>query len=328
LYGTAVVGTVYGLGELAGIEHDFGDLTLRFEEGLGVNPATTFVATTLVSHAHLTALYKGALRLGLHSMTAWTADERMWPRDPDGRMNVLGADMRFEGNGYGDLFIGGSYVKLDHVEHMASAIQVVHVAGGQAMLDNFLGPDTSPETGNDHGTGSLRNLLVQYDFSFGALRRHPQPFYGDGPDLRISVFGMYTRVGSFDDRWNNVQRFKFGTEVFYAPFPWFAVATRFDHVIPNLNTDPNVTDPASPFRVKIKGQDFSVLAPRIVFRTGYTAHETVSLQYTHYFYGTMPNGNVGIPQFPKSDVVMINNIDALHRPWDSDIFSIRGTRWF
>ncbi|HEY3593884.1 MAG TPA: hypothetical protein VGL13_08420, partial [Polyangiaceae bacterium] len=75
-YGTAVIGSVFGLGELAGIERDFGPVTVRFEEGLGANSpgAGTTVATTLVGHAHLIASYGSTLRAGLHYLASWTAD--------------------------------------------------------------------------------------------------------------------------------------------------------------------------------------------------------------------------------------------------------------
>ena len=83
-YGTAVIGSVFGLGELASIERDFGPLTLRFEQGLGANSpgVGAVVATTLVAHAHVIASYGGALRAGLHYLSSWTADDRVAPEDP------------------------------------------------------------------------------------------------------------------------------------------------------------------------------------------------------------------------------------------------------
>jgi hypothetical protein len=329
-YGTAVIGSVFGLGELASIERDFGPLTLRFEQGLGANSpgVGAVVATTLVGHAHVMATYAGFLRVGLHYLTSWTADDRVAPQDPDGSIKVVGGELRWSGGVFGDFYVGGSYVMLNHSQHVGGALQIVHVSSGQSMMDNFLGGDSSPERGNDHGTGSLRNVLFQYDFSFGTLVRYPQPFAGDGPDLRVSLFGMYTRVGSFDEHWDNVRKFKFGADVLYTPLRWLVLAGRFDRVIPTLNTDPNVTDVASDYRVKIPGQSFSVFSPRIVLRTSATASEAVAFQYSHYVYGTMPNGAVGIPQTPRENLLTINGIDRTHRPWDSDVFSIRATMSF
>jgi hypothetical protein len=329
-YGTAVIGSVFGLGELAGIERDFGPLTLRFEQGLGANSpgVGSTVATTLVGHAHLIATYAGNFRAGLHYISSWTSDDRVAPQDPDGSITVIGGEFRWNGGVVGDFYIGGSYVQLNHSEHVGGAIQIVHVAGGQAMMDNFLGEDSSPSRGNDHGTGSLRNFLFQYDFSLGTLLRYPQPFNGDGPDLRFSLFGMYTRVGSFDEHWDNVRKFKFGTDIVYTPLEWLAVATRIDRVVPTLNSDPAVVDIANDDRVKIDGQSFWVFSPRVVLRTSLMAHETVSLQYSHYVYSTMPNGAVGIPQTPKQNLLTFNGLDPVHRPWDSDVFSLRATMWF
>jgi hypothetical protein len=329
-YGTAVIGSVAGLGELASIERDFGPLTLRLEQGVGANSpgVGAVVATTLLAHAHVIATYAGTVRVGLHYLSSWTADDRVAPRDPDGSIKVLGGELRLNGGLFGELYVGGSYVMLNHSEHVGGALQIVHVSSGASMMANFLGIENSPARGNDHGTGSLRNVLFQYDFSLGTLLRYPQPFNGDGPDLRFSLFGMYTRVGSFDEHWDNVRKFKFGTDIVYTPLQWLVVAGRIDRVIPTLNTDSNVTDPSDDFRVKIPGQSFWVFSPRIVVRTSIMAHETVSLQYSRYVYGTMPNGAVGIPQTPQQNLLTTNGVDLFHRPWDSDVFSLRATMWF
>ena len=145
-------------------------------------------------------------------MVACTQDERVAPSDPDGSIKIVGADMRFNGGIFGELFVGGSYVKLNHAQHVDGSIQTVHVSGGQSFMDNFLGTDTTPETGNDHATGSLRNFNVQYDYSFGALARYPENFWATAPTSR-SPFGMYTQVGSFDPLWDHVKKLKFGAQV-------------------------------------------------------------------------------------------------------------------
>src|SRR5882724_1662652 len=207
-YGATVIGASVAIGETIGVERAFGDVSLRFEEGFGGNghPAGDPRSPTLLAHTHLIGTYKGdLLRVGLHYMTVFSQDERsgkpptvtapLQQSDPDGSITVSGADMRFNGGIYGELFLGGSYVKVKQAEHVDGTLQVVHVAGGQAMMDNFLGSA-------NHGTGSLTNVLVQYDYSFGTLARYPEAFWGNGPDVKVQLFSLYTRVRSADVDWD------------------------------------------------------------------------------------------------------------------------------
>ncbi len=332
-YGAVVIGATVATGYTAGLERAFGDLTLRLEQGFGGNghPPTDPRGTTLLGHVHALANFKDVVKGGLHYMTSWTQDERAEQGDPDGSIRIYGADARFNGGIYGEVFLGGSYVKMTHAQHVDGAIQVVHVAGGQGMMDNFLGPDaTGSPSNNNHGTGSLKNVLFQYDYSFGTLARYPEAFWGNGPDLKATLFGMYTKVASADERFNNVAKLKFGARITYSPLDWLAVSTRVDHVVPNLNTDPNVdpeTDPDN--RMRAPGQQFTVLSPRVIFRSSFVAHETVELQYSHYFYPGY--GARGVPQNPKADLLYFNpryQSDNPARPLDANVFSIAGTMWF
>ncbi len=180
--------------------------------------------------------------------------------------------MRFNGGIYGELFLGGSYVKVSQALHVDGTLQVVHVAGGQAMMDNFLGDVASGPPGShnsNYGTGSLKNILVQYDYSFGTLARYPEDFWGNGPDIKVQLFGLYTKVRSADPDWDNQDKLKFGAKVIYSPLSWLQGSMRFDRVIPNMNTDPNA-DPTTQ-RVKALGQNFSVLSTRLTLRTSFVA---------------------------------------------------------
>ena len=152
-YGTPIVGAVFGVGEQVGLERDFGDFTLRFEEGFGGNDHSPSDprGSTLFAHTHLMGSYKDAIKGGIHYMTSFTQDERNPSKaaDPDGSISVVGADVRFNGGIYGELFLGGSYVKVKHAAHVDGTIQVAHIAGGQGMMDNFLGNRPSEERRRD-----------------------------------------------------------------------------------------------------------------------------------------------------------------------------------
>ncbi len=46
----------------------------------------------------------------------------------------------------------------------------------------------------DPVTGTIDSVELQYSFSFGQLFHYPQAFWGDGPDLIGTIFGMYNKV--------------------------------------------------------------------------------------------------------------------------------------
>ena len=70
-------------------------------------------------------------------------------------------------------------------------------------------------------------------------------------------------------RQDGVKKFKIGLDTEFFALPWLSTAVRFDHLRPNS---------------KISQQNFSILSPRISFRTKMVTHERISLQYSRYFY--------------------------------------------
>jgi hypothetical protein len=72
------------------------------------------------------------------------------------------------------------------------------------------------------------------------------------------------------DLFNHRLRYKFALESVYTFRSWVGVALRADCVVPNS---------------KEAGETFWVLAPRLVFRTNWVTHETISIIYGKWFYG-------------------------------------------
>jgi hypothetical protein len=320
-YGTTINGSVAVMGGMASLERAFGDLTLRFENGFGGSEHSLSDprAGTLVAHTHLMGSYKEVLKGGVHYISSWAHDERKDIPDnpnPQGHINVMGVDGRFNGGVYGELFVGASIVDVKHAQQVDGSVQVVHVAGGQFFMNNFFGNDIRVPNA---GTGTLKNVLFQYDYSFGQLARYPENFWGDGPDLRVSLFGMFTRVGSANPVWDNVSKLKYGADVLYAPTSWLSLAVRADHVIPNMNPDAS-----SPDRVRMPGQSFWTVSPRVLIRSSFVSHETIGLQYSRYFYPT--EGALGVPQIPDQN--FIPTAPTAARPFDKDVVSVKGTMWF
>ena len=250
---------------------------------------------TFVAHAHLGASYKRQVIVGLHWIdvfangnelsTAYTgqtfnsagAGTNMAAggrpsTDPKPSLVISGADVKWLTALYGDGYLGYSHVSATNALYLADAIELLHSFGGWQLHDNFFGPPG----GTDPVTGSIDSVEFQEVFSFGQLFHYPQAFWGDGPDILVSLFGMFNKVHAPDNMvYDGIKKLKVGTEVTYIPLPWLGVGGRYDLVRPDLD-HPNTTDP---FRAP-----FSVFSPRIILRTAFVTHEQVIFQYSRYFY--------------------------------------------
>ena len=149
----------------------------------------------------------------------------------------------------------------------------------------------------------------------GTTRVYPVPFTGDGPDIVGSVFGMYVQTRSTyesapnEPEYDGMKKYKFGLEGTYSLLPWFAASMRYDRVTPNSD-EPR--------------QTFAVISPRLIFRTGWQAHDQIVLQYSHWFNGDRVIVRDGYP--PHEDRRMPpgpNRVDP-----DEDMISLSASMWW
>jgi hypothetical protein len=170
-------------------------------------------------------------------------------------------------------------------------------------MDNYLGPQSG-------GTGTLNTVGGQYDLSIGKLVSYPVPFSGDGPDLFVSVFGLYTHVSTLDTSidpatgapFANRSKVKVGLEGTYSLLSWLAASLRYDRVAPNVDDN---------------RYSFSEISPRIIFRTDWQATDQLVLQYTHWFNGNLTTVRTGDP--PTTDPTVIP---------DSNMVSLSASMWW
>lgn len=259
--------------------------------------ADTKVGTTFVNHAHIGIGFKNFVTLGGHYMTAWSQDDRaeVGPLNPDGRINLLGGELRFTMGRFGHLYVAGTQVKADKAASVGRTVEVLNTRGGPGLMQEYLGA-------NSGGTGKLTILAGQYDLSLARILRYPGAFYGDGPDIFISLFGIQTKVNSDDAAYDNITKRKLGAMGSYSFLPWLAASVRYDYVQPNT-ADKNAT--------------FSVISPAIIFRTGWQAHDQVALMYSHWVDGSNTNVRAGYPPVEDHSVVP-----------DKDMFAINASFWW
>ena len=230
--------------------------------------------------------------------------------------------MRFNGGIYGELFLGASYVKVE-----PRRARRRHTPGGprrgrQAMMDNFLGRGAGDPTNSDHGTARSKNILFQYDYSFGTLARYPEAFWGNGADLKLQLFSLYTHVSSADPNWDSQDKLKFGGKIIYSPLSWFAGMVRFDRVIPNMSPDSTLI-PCCRNAGRLLGRTSACYrrGSRSAPRSWRTRRRHPVLEVL------LPVERArGVPADARQDLIYANPTPGV-QPFDGDVFSIAGTMW-
>jgi hypothetical protein len=255
-------------------------------------------------HAHGDVTFDKWATLGLHYLSSWAQEEDRvgtLPASanfPDGKLDVYGAELRLDMNIAGYFYAGFSHIAADDAVTVAPAIEVLHAYGGGqfnlGVTDNYLdsrgcAPRGAPVAGRapcSGGNGSVNSILAQYEFSFANLFTNLESpgtrFWGEGRDFVIALYGMYNKVDSenkcdpaVDPTCNSatemdgVSKLKFGTDLEFSALSWFGVGARFDRVQPNS---------------RIPEQSFSVLSPRLIFRSKWVTHEEIQVQYSRYMY--------------------------------------------
>lgn len=279
--------------------------------------------STFVHHAHLGAKYQKMWTFGLHYLYTWTPDDNWNPVNStvvnasnavpralgpiQGSISVVGAEARLTGGVYGDGYAAYSRIDARNINALAESLEMVHSRSGYNFKQNFFGQTYDAHTGFYQGpqneTGTVDNIAFQYAFSFGALSRYPEDWWGDGPDVVVTAFGLLSIVDSKAppiaiqqdpsraQTWDvSTKKLKFGFDAVYTPLYWFGINGRFDWVQPDLD--------AAYARVGngvAGGSDlsFATLTGRLLFRTQFVTHEMIQLQYSYY-----KLGDAAYPAYP------------------------------
>ncbi|HEY6477715.1 MAG TPA: hypothetical protein VI456_14130 [Polyangia bacterium] len=323
-YGTPLIAQINGVGQLATLRYAvLPGWVFMAEEGLhgqtnkansGITPdvwnnfADPGTGSTFVAHAHLGAGYARWLTLGAHFIRAFSLDDRTGQNEPDGRINIFAGDVRLGLGRFGHFYAAYSYTSALQARTLSRVISVLNTQGGPGLMQEYLGP-------NSGGTGTLNTAGFQYDLSIGKLVSYPVPFSGDGPDLVVSLFGMFTHVtssdpGNFDNflpdptttAWNGANKVKAGLEGTYSLLSWLATSLRFDYVDPYT---------------KESGLGFSEISPRLIFHSDWQSTDQIVLQYTHWFYGNLTPTRAGEP--PMYDFATVP---------DPNMLSISASMWW
>ncbi len=294
-YDAYIIGRTHIIGTTYRLDYDMDSDTLWFEHGVGTKQPSPAVSLntkfTLLHHAHAGMNLDNSILFGLHYMHSWTQEQdHQCVTDPnadallgacpwigtnredpnDGSLDVYGADLRLNMDAMGEFFVGYSLVVAEYASTVDGAIEVAHAGGGGFFTSGVTGVylnERGNNAGDLQGNGHVHNMQAQYDFSLSTIIG---PGVFGTSTLDASLFAMFNAVSSDDDpQADGVKKLKFGADLEFAPLSWFAVGFRADHLRPNST---------------IAKQTFSILSPRLVFRTDYGSHEEISLIYHRYIY--------------------------------------------
>ena len=310
-YGTPAIARVNGVGEGVVGKIALGNVVIALEQGFegqldkfpnDVLPAgwnnfgNPNAGSGFVGHVHAAVSYMSTLTFALHYLYAWTQDDRAEQGiTPDGKLSVVGADLRLTTGNIGHVYLSASRTSATFVGSIGGILEIMNTGSGAGLIANYLGPASN-------GNGTLTTLAGQWDVSVKSIMKYPEVFTGNGRDVVISVFGMQTHVTSNDPAYTHVNKVKVGSEVGASLYQMLATSLRFDYVAPNGGDT---------------SQAFSILSPRIIFRSKWQAHDQVVLQYSHYFYGDNVVVRSGYPAV----------LDPTIHP-DRDTLSLSATMWW
>jgi hypothetical protein len=331
LYGNTFLGGTTGTGEYLAAEYDLTDtLTLQAEHGFfgtfgkapigitenqssGWADAQDPAPWTQVARLGVVKSGETLIQGGLVFMYNWAQDDTayepagddqtrpappaiqdqtVWdegnPKDPS--FWIVGLESRVRGLWY-HFGLAAGYAKITDGWNLRGTR--FWVAGdAKNMTYNWVGPESG-------GNGTMWGVGTEFQVSWGSLVRLPEPFYDDGWNF---VSTLAVQGGAVNSKADNPARdftmYKVGLDNRYKPIKWLAVALRADRVVPDTS-DSDTT--------------FHVLAPRLEFQTDWTSHETITLQYAHWFYGSEPP-------------YINNNTQNLHL--DTDVVSFGFGMWW
>jgi hypothetical protein len=277
----------------------------------------TQVGSTLLAHLHGAFVWESNKTFALHYINTFTRDAR-WnvgssagtPTKPEGvpgqaSIQIAGADFKMDGTSYGDAYFGVSYLKASNAAALGDTVEVLHSQGGSFLSKNYFAA----------GNGNILTLAGQYTFSLAAFMMRPKPFWGQTADITIRPYFMFNKISGAGTG-ENLSKLKGGIDAMYSFLPSMAAALRIDSVQPNLDN---------------KNQSFTVISPRLVFRTDFVTHEMIILQYSGYLYGseyTNPATSDRVMPWPYGQYGTLSTSKFNGSPPDKHTITLSASMWW
>lgn len=235
------------------------------------------------------------------------------PEYPNGSLSVAGLDARIDFGEFGMLYAGYAYTRARNALVVGHALEHLHSFGGGTfnlgITDQYLespfcptqnssGTAMVPNDSCSNGNGSINTILAQYELSLSNF----DVFEGN-QDLRFKLYGMLNMI-SVDQRekqflqpvadtagvdvnditQDGTRKLKFGLDTEFFATDWVSAGLRADRLQPHS---------------KVPEHSFTVISPRLTFRSAMVTREQITIQYSRYIYDQREcfdgSGNIASP---------------------------------
>jgi hypothetical protein len=248
--------------------------------------------STIVNHAHAGISSNNKYFAKLHLAHADGRDMRTYlsstmssAQKGDGTMDVAALELRWVGDPYGQLGITPVYWNFQHALSVHNGIWwgIDWTAGGREMSGKFLGPQSN-------GTGKIVAVSAEYDFSVKRILLAPQPFDGNGRDLRVALAILpFWTVASADPNYNKTKGFFVGATFEHVLLPWLSTTYQFF----GENRDAAMVDVSARW-LRGRWADFSGTLG-LVLHSNWQSQDRIVLSYSRYFYSKFTDSNPAMP---------------------------------
>jgi len=244
---------------------------------------------------------------------------------PDGHLNVAGVEVKWDAHPFGLIFLGWSNIDAKDALTVGNAIEVLHADGGgvykSGVTNNYLDNPRCNGSGGEcssGGNGTVNSIMFQYEFSLMNLLKGLEDgsrFWGEGMDFVAKLYALYNQVKSkydplADGSWWALNQYggvrsgywpglgnkyadhyqlKFGGDLYFHALPIMGIGLRADRLQPNN---------------KLPKQGFTIISPRLEFRSTWVTREKITLGYSRYIYDQRDcdiGGDTDLGDLPGAD---------------------------
>jgi hypothetical protein len=220
----------------------------------------------------------------------------------NGRMDVYVLESHLQTDPYGQLGVSGAFWRFNHGFQVTDGIwwSLDYSAGGREMSNKYLGP-------NSRGNGQIAAIAVEYDVSMARIFRYPEPFNGNGPDVRVALaFNHAWTLETQDPDFHGATGYLVGGDVEYVMLPWLSAIVRvygenrdaarltFTGRYVDSSGNESPTGVAEYRHSRGRWSAFNV-TPALAFHSDWLSPDRIELGYSRYFYSGLADNNSARP---------------------------------
>jgi hypothetical protein len=247
--------------------------------------------SSIVNHAHVGLSFKNKYFAKLHlahvdgrNLRNYLDDDQDTPeveRGHDGRIHVAALELRAVEDPYGQLGVTPVVYNFDHATSVHDAFWwgIGWTAGGREMTGKYLGRLSE-------GTGRIVAVSSEYTFSVSRILSHPEPFDGNGRDLRVAVaFLPHWTVSTEDPSSRGADGYLFGATVEHVLLSWLSTTYRLF----GESADATVVDVTG---TPVAGRWSAYNATLgLALHSDWQSRDRMEIAYSRYFYSDFTDNN-------------------------------------